>query len=142
PSLRSDREKIKEILLNLVSNAVKFTSRGSVSLGIRCEGRRVVMQVTDTGIGISGDDLDRIFQRFTQLDGAPSGSVRGTGLGLPIAKTLAGMLGGVLTASSVEGRGSTFTLSLPLAFPSGGAGDSTAETNVNDHCRVAAGATG
>lgn len=142
PPLRSDREKTKEILLNLVSNAVKFTPRGSVSLRILHDGGRVLMKVTDTGIGIPEEQVDRIFWRFTQVNGASSGSVRGTGLGLPIARSLAEMLGGTLTASSTEGQGSTFTLNLPLTFPSGGVGDSTAETNVNDHSRLAAGATG
>lgn len=133
PPLESDREKIKEILLNLVSNAVKFTSRGSVVLRIQRDRGGVAISVTDTGIGIPGDQLDRVFQRFTQVSGAPSSPMRGTGLGLPIARSLTEMLGGTLTAVSAEGQGSTFTLSLPLAPPAGAATDVATAGEGDDH---------
>jgi len=136
PPLTSDREKVKEILLNLVSNAVKFTPCGSVVLGVGRDGDRIVVSVADTGVGIPEDQLRRIFQRFTQINGDSSGLVRGTGLGLPIARSLAEMLGGTLTAGSVAGQGSTFTFSLPLTFAAEGSVDSGTETPADEPRRV------
>ncbi len=133
PPLESDREKIREILLNLVSNAVKFTSRGSVVLRIEQDGDGVAISVSDTGIGIPPDQLDRIFQRFTQVKAASSCSIRGTGLGLSIARSLTEMLGGTLTAVSAEGQGSTFTLNLPLTCPAGVATDMATAGEGNEH---------
>ncbi len=142
PPLESDREKIKEILLNLVSNAVKFTSRGSVVLRIQQDRGGVAIGVTDTGIGILEDQLDRIFQRFTQVNGASPSPVRGTGLGLPIARSLTEMLGGTLTAVSTEGQGSTFTLSLPLTCPAGAATDVATAGEGDDHAGTLVETTG
>jgi len=115
-AVRSDRDKIKQILLNLLGNAVKFTPRGTVALRVRLEDRHVHMAVEDTGVGIPADQLDGIFEKFKQLDQLPRQSRGGTGLGLAIARSLAELLGGRLTGKSVEGRGSTFTLSVPVAF--------------------------
>ena len=154
PPLTSDREKIQEILLNLVSNAVKFTSCGSVDLRIQCDSGRVLMIVADTGIGIPEDQMEQIFGSFNQVNGASAGrspnpsvsgfrasSMRGTGLGLSISRSLAEMLGGELTAESIEGRGSTFTLILPLSFTSSGIADSTTEAQTDDRTHVGVGRT-
>ncbi len=142
PPIESDREKIKAILLNLVSNAVKFTSRGSVVLRIQQDPGGVAISVTDTGIGIPADQLDRIFQRFTQVNGASASPMRGTGLGLPIAKSLAETLGGTLTAVSTEGQGSTFTLSLPLTPPADAETDVVTAGEGDDHAGTLVETTG
>ncbi|HZP48516.1 MAG TPA: ATP-binding protein [Vicinamibacterales bacterium] len=115
PSVRSDRQKVKQILLNLLSNALKFTHHGSITIAAKL-GRDKTMQlsVADTGIGIAAADHDRIFEDFRQLDNSPTRAYGGTGLGLSICRRLAQMLDGKLTMQSQLGRGSTFTLSLPI----------------------------
>jgi len=142
PPLESDREKLREILLNLVSNAVKFTSHGSVVLQIQHDPGGVAISVTDTGIGIPADQLEHIFQRFAQVNGASSSSIRGTGLGLSIARSLTEMLGGTLTAVSAEGQGSTFTLTLPLTYPTHAATDVATASEQDDHAGTLVEATG
>jgi hypothetical protein len=113
---RADRSKVEQILLNLLSNAVKFTpSGGSVSVGCRTSGGRVVVAVRDTGVGIPADKLDAIFEPFVQVGRSLASPTEGTGLGLAISRELARGMGGDLTAESVEGTGSTFTLTLPKA---------------------------
>ncbi|MDI6691916.1 MAG: ATP-binding protein [Anaerosomatales bacterium] len=112
PPLVSDCTRVKQILLNLLSNAVKFTESGTVRIAVSQDGHRTVsFAVSDTGPGIPKEDLERIFDEFVQLDAAEG--VRGTGLGLPIARRLAVALGGTLTAKSTVGRGSTLVLTLP-----------------------------
>jgi signal transduction histidine kinase len=113
---RADRSKVEQILLNLLSNAVKFTpSGGSVSVGCRTSGGRVVVAVRGTGVGIPADKLDAIFEPFVQVGRSLASPTEGTGLGLAISRELARGMGGDLTAESVEGAGSTFTLTLPKA---------------------------
>ena len=113
-----DGDRVRQVLFNLMSNATKFTERGSVSLSARPQaigdGERLVIKVSDTGIGIAREDYDRIFESFTQLDGGRSRQYAGTGLGLAICKNVATALGGDITVDSVPGEGSTFTLCLPL----------------------------
>ena len=118
-SIRSDPARVRQIILNLAANAVKFTQSGSVSLEIRpVDGEWVEIAVIDTGVGISPDNIDRIFEEFAQVGKGDSG----TGLGLTISRRLAKLLGGDLTASSQIGQGSRFTLRLPIAgTPGGGA---------------------
>ena len=114
PPLRSDRQKVKQILLNLFSNALKFTHHGSITVSARVgRDRTMLLAVTDTGIGIAAADHDRIFEDFRQLDNSPTRAYGGTGLGLSICRRLAQMLDGKLTVQSHVGRGSTFTLHLP-----------------------------
>ncbi len=107
----ADGTRLRQILSNLVGNAVKFTDGGSVRLDVSTMSGQVVFRVTDTGIGIESDQINIIFDRFKQVKNSSRG---GTGLGLAIARALAEMMGGKLTAESVRGCGSTFTLSLPL----------------------------
>jgi PAS domain S-box-containing protein len=116
PLVHSDLEKIKQILLNLVSNAAKFTHAGQITVSAGQDAERLVVNVSDTGIGISQEALPRIFEEFQQADTSTTREYGGTGLGLSISRSLARLLGGDLTAESVEGQGSTFTLTVPLSY--------------------------
>ncbi len=116
PPLISDRSKVKQILLNLVSNAVKFTVRGHVALRVRCVDDHLEMTIEDTGIGIPKDQLSRIFEKFVQLNGSSHPSAGGTGLGLAIAKAYAELLEGNLVVRSTVGQGTTVVLCLPNAL--------------------------
>jgi two-component system cell cycle sensor histidine kinase PleC len=114
--ISSDRQKVKQIVLNLLSNALKFTHQGTVTIIARriAEERVLQLSVSDTGIGIAPVDQDRIFEDFRQLDNSPTRPYGGTGLGLSICKRLAQMLGGTISVESKLGRGSTFKLTLPI----------------------------
>jgi two-component system sensor histidine kinase BarA len=119
PELHSDAGRIRQILYNLLSNAIKFTpERGTITVraGV-LDGEHVRVSVTDTGPGIAPEDQAAVFQKFRQVDGSLTRKQGGTGLGLPISKELAGLLGGSLTLKSELGRGSTFTLTIPLECP-------------------------
>jgi signal transduction histidine kinase len=115
PKLHSDRQKVKQILVNLLSNALKFTPEGriSVTAGSAEGGRAVRIALEDTGIGISTEEQQVIFDDFQQADSSPTRAYGGTGLGLSISKRLAEMLGGRITVQSAPARGSTFTVLLP-----------------------------
>ncbi|WP_163989552.1 response regulator [Pyxidicoccus caerfyrddinensis] len=114
--LRSDALKLRQIMLNLLSNAAKFTDAGEVALNLVPAGDEVVMTVEDTGVGIPGDQLPFIFEKFRQVDGSTTRKVGGTGLGLAIVKELSRVLGGTVSVTSTLGRGSTFTVRLPNAL--------------------------
>ena len=114
PPITSDRDKIRQILANLLSNAIKFTEQGSIALRARRNNGSLLLSVEDTGVGISAECLDRLFERFYQVKQETRRSLKGTGLGLAISKAFATLLGGTLTVESVEGQGSTFTLTVPL----------------------------
>ena len=116
PPITSDRDKIRQILNNLVSNAVKFTRQGTVAVRIRHRDQSLVTEVEDTGIGIPPEHLDRVFEKFCQVNSAIQHPLKGTGLGLSICKAYAELLGGTIAVRSIEGRGSTFTVTLPLVF--------------------------
>ncbi len=111
PPVHSDRDKIKQILVNLLSNAVKFTEDGSVTLLVQRDGASVLFSVEDTGVGIPQAEVHKVFDKFHQVGGVHQEG--GTGLGLALCRQFADLLGGVLTVRSVEGQGSTFTLSVP-----------------------------
>jgi signal transduction histidine kinase len=115
----ADRDKVLQIVLNLVSNAVKFTpERGRISLDWSSDGERARVCVVDTGAGIPAEKLAAVFEPFVQVGVNLVGASRGTGLGLTISRDLARRMGGDITVASEVGAGSTFTLTLPLAGPS------------------------
>jgi signal transduction histidine kinase len=115
--VHTDRIKLRQILLNLASNAAKFTDRGRVELGAAEEGDGVRLWIADTGVGIRPEDLDRLFVPFGQLEDALSKAHEGTGLGLVIARSLAQLLGGRIEVESIHGAGSTFAVHLPFSPP-------------------------
>jgi PAS domain S-box-containing protein len=115
PPVRSDPNRTAQIVNNLLSNAIKFTERGSVVVRVRHGGDRVEVSVTDTGIGIAAESIDKLFNPFSQVV-RPGGRLHeGTGLGLAISRDLAHAMGGEITVASIVDQGSTFTLSMPLA---------------------------
>ncbi len=112
--LDTDGGKVRQILANLVGNAVKFTDRGVVVLELDvADGEWIGLRVRDTGPGIPADQIDRIFEPFTQIDGSITREKGGTGLGLTVCRKLARLLGGEVDVESVPGEGSTFTFCLP-----------------------------
>jgi len=117
PRLHTDVLKVKQILLNLLSNAAKFTDEGEIKVTASKQGDMVAISVKDTGIGIEEKNLEKIFEEFSQIDSGTSRKYKGTGLGLPIARNYARMLGGDLTVQSQYGKGSTFTLIIPPEIP-------------------------
>ncbi len=117
PAICSNRDKVRQILLNLLANAIKFTAHGSVELAVSQNDHGVLFSVTDTGLGIDGSDMTKIFDEFRQLDGSATRKHGGTGLGLSISRRLARLLGGDITVASELGAGSMFTLMLPQQCP-------------------------
>lgn len=114
PLVTGDANRIEQVLVNVIHNAIKFTPQnGKITISTGVEGHSVLLSVSDTGMGIPTDDLPRIFERFYKVDRARSGG--GTGLGLAIAKHIVQAHGGNIWVESEEGKGSTFTFSLPLA---------------------------
>jgi signal transduction histidine kinase len=116
PVLKSDRQKVKQIVLNLLSNALKFTTNGTVTMGATLDPKThtLAIAVKDTGVGIPQESRSKIFEDFRQLDNSPARGYGGTGLGLSICRRLAQMLGGSIELESTVGEGSTFTLRLPV----------------------------
>ena len=118
PTLHTDEAKVSQVLRNLLSNALKFTERGEVRVAARVDpsGADITFTVADTGIGIAAHDQERIFEEFAQLEHRLQRHVQGTGLGLPLSRRLAEILGGSLTVVSEPGIGSTFSLTIPVAY--------------------------
>jgi two-component system phosphate regulon sensor histidine kinase PhoR len=120
PSIRADGPRLEQVLVNLLHNAIKFTTLGGVTASAQQDGESVIFAVRDTGAGIPADDLPRIFERFYKTDRARSGAEQGrstgggTGLGLSIARHIVEAHGGRIWAESDEGRGSTFFFSIPI----------------------------
>ncbi|HEX7814309.1 response regulator [Dyella sp.] len=131
----SDRQRLEQVLKNLLSNAFKFTERGGVRLGVSIDAQsNIAFTVTDTGIGIAVDQQQKIFEAFQQADGTISRKYGGTGLGLSISLELARLLGGTVSVSSTMGQGSSFTLAVPqhleVTSPVARAGTMTQEATV------------
>lgn len=115
-TVSGDPDRLRQLLLNIVTNAIKYTPRGgTVSIGLECRGDQVAVTVDDTGVGIASVDVPFIFERFWRADRARSRGERGgLGLGLSIAEWIAQAHGGTITVASRIGRGTTFTVQLPL----------------------------
>lgn len=115
-AMEGDEIKTRQIVLNLLSNAAKFTREGEITLTVRREDEHLLVEVRDTGIGIPQDQLDQIFRPFTQVDNSHTRQHDGSGLGLAICEHYCQLLGGEITAESELGRGSMFRVRLPLAY--------------------------
>ncbi|HET6971711.1 MAG TPA: ATP-binding protein, partial [Phenylobacterium sp.] len=113
---RGDGGKLRQVLANLASNAVKFTSSGEIRVAARRSAGGVACTVTDSGAGIARERLQQLFQRFSQVDPTTTRRFGGTGLGLAISRELVELMGGTIAVSSLEGHGSAFTLELPLVW--------------------------
>ncbi len=114
-NMRCDEEMLRKIVTNLLSNAYKFTETGGTTLAVNREGTRLIFSVSDTGPGIPAESLPRIFDEFRQIDGSDSRRHSGTGLGLSIADRMTGLLGGKIEVVSEVGKGSVFSVVIPLA---------------------------
>jgi signal transduction histidine kinase len=111
--IESDMVKVRQIMMNLLSNAVKFTEKGVIVIDLAGDGVTTRLSVRDSGIGISRENIERIFEAFSQVENVHTKRYEGTGLGLTITKNLVQILGGTITIASAEGEGTTFTVSLP-----------------------------
>jgi signal transduction histidine kinase/DNA-binding response OmpR family regulator len=142
----ADEKRIRQALLNLVSNAVKFTERGLVTLAAEREqadgGDWIVFRVADTGIGMTPEQMERLFQDFTQADSSTTRKYGGTGLGLAISRRFCRMMGGDITVESEPGRGSTFTIRLPVAVKGAAPSDVSASSPPPPAAALAASARG
>lgn len=111
---KADGLRLRQVISNLISNSLKFTHEGSVTVGVAHDGRNLVFTVTDTGIGMEQDQIPRLFEKFTQADASTTRRYGGTGLGLSICRELVELMGGTIGAASTPGEGSRFTVTLPL----------------------------
>ena len=112
--MRADQTKVRQTLFNLLSNATKFTERGTIRLDVQRNGRMMRFSITDSGIGMTPDQQSKLFQAFTQADASISTKYGGTGLGLVVCRRFCQLMGGEVTVVSEYGRGSTFTMILPI----------------------------
>ena len=112
--LTNDQTKLRQILFNMLSNAAKFTKKGTVTLAITESGDDIKFAVIDTGIGMNEEQLGKVFEEFTQAESSTSKDYGGTGLGLPISKMMTEMMGGIMDVESEEGKGTTFSITIPI----------------------------
>jgi signal transduction histidine kinase len=127
PRVFTDDKKLSQILRNFISNALKFTHEGEVHVTARSDdGETVTFSVADTGIGIAPEHHAAIFEDFVQVDSPIQKRLRGTGLGLSLSKKLAGLLGGSVAVKSEPGKGSTFSVTIPVRYPGAGGTDDPA----------------
>jgi signal transduction histidine kinase len=116
PPLKTDRDKLKQVILNLLSNAVKFTEKGEIKVSAFQENGNLKLTVSDTGIGMKKEALDYIFDEFRQADMSSTRRYGGTGLGLAIVKKFVNLMGGEIGVESEAGKGSKFTITLPMNY--------------------------
>ena len=112
----TDKARLQQMVINLLSNAIKFTDSGSVTVSASQANGQLVLSVTDTGKGIPADELPTIFDEYRQAEGSESSVQKGTGLGLSITKKFAELLGGTIGVESEVGKGSTFTVRVPVEY--------------------------
>ena len=146
-SLRGDAARIRQVLLNFASNAMKFTERGGVTIAVTCHSRggmlaRVEWRVSDTGIGIAPDRMSRLFKDFAQADASINRRFGGTGLGLAISRRIIEQMGGAIAVSSVPDEGSTFRFSLTLPWNETPVADQTTDGDGIDNLKVRIAALG
>ena len=117
PKLNIDSVRIRQVLLNLMSNAAKFTTQGDILLSVERRNGQVIVSVKDTGIGIAPEDVPKVFQEFRQIDGSLQRTETGTGLGMPISQRFVQLHGGEMWIESQVGVGTTVSFSLPIEEP-------------------------
>jgi len=117
PSLQVDATRIRQVLVNLLNNAARFTDQGGITLSVARADGSITFAVTDTGVGIAADDIPKVFEEFRQVDDVPRRRHQGAGLGLAISRRFVEMHGGHISVDSVVGQGSTFHFDLPLVVP-------------------------
>jgi signal transduction histidine kinase len=116
--IEADRDKLSQVFINLISNAIKFTPEGgSITVKVSCVDKDASIEISDTGIGIPKEDQAHVFERFYRTDKSRSRATGGAGIGLTIAKSIVKAHGGEISVSSEEGKGSTFTVILPVSKP-------------------------
>jgi signal transduction histidine kinase len=115
PPLKTDRDKLKQILLNLLSNAAKFTEKGEIKVAAWTENGSMKLAVSDSGIGMKPEVLEHIFEEYQQAEKTTASKYGGTGLGLAIVKKFTNLMGGDIGVESEVGKGSKFTVTLPLS---------------------------
>ncbi len=118
PAINGDQDRLIQVVINLISNAVKFTDSGSIKLSAHLQGEDIVVGVTDSGIGIAPGDQQKVFEKFKQVGDTLTDKPKGTGLGLPICKEIVEYHGGRLWVESEPGKGSTFSFTLPVTLQS------------------------
>ena len=109
-----DSIRLKQVVTNLVGNAIKFTERGEVKVSVQGDGKLLRIAIQDTGIGMNPEEITRLFRPFQQVDGSITRRFGGTGLGLALSQRLMVLMGGIITVESEKGTGSTFTIEMPL----------------------------
>ena len=123
PVMVTDQEKLKQILINLLTNAVKYTPKGTITVAVRRRDSDITISIADTGIGIPEEALELVFEEFGQVDDGTTQQTGGTGLGLPITGEFARLLGGDVALQSVVGSGSTFTVTIPMHYAGSSPGE-------------------
>jgi signal transduction histidine kinase len=118
-AIQTDGTKLRQMLVNLLSNGIKFTDEGEVRLGCSVSNGILEIQIADTGVGIAPENLDDVFEPFWQAEQSATRKTGGTGLGLSVTRKLARLLGGDVTVASTFGAGTTFLLTLPMKAPAG-----------------------
>jgi len=115
PAIHGDQDRLIQVVINLISNAVKFTDAGSITCSVRRQDKEIVVSVTDSGIGIAPSDQPKVFEKFKQVGDTLTDKPKGTGLGLPICKEIVDYHGGHIWVESTPGLGSTFSFTIPIA---------------------------
>jgi signal transduction histidine kinase len=118
-SIQTDGTKLRQMLVNLLSNGIKFTDKGEVRLGCAVNNSTLEVRIADTGVGIAAENIEDVFEPFWQAEQTATRKTGGTGLGLSVTRKLARLLGGDVTVASRMGAGSTFLLTLPMKAPVG-----------------------